>query len=305
VVFVVFVVLVVVVVVVLVVVVLGGAYLLYIFSFFLLQCADTLHLLILLYLLLFVLVFVLLLIYYLARRNWKGLVSCILISGLIFLISGLILDNHFLVFFTNLFDFSQETTLFSLREVIAMPSSISSFSYALSHPDGVIFVSNFLTAQGSATLASIIETIKWLVIFSSFAVLYIRSRLVSDQEILTLLVVIISNMGIWVGGYTLILYAALIPVFFRMRARWPYICLLCLITVPLDIVPLLVNFIGIQYSYLAAENIEILWTLGLGSVLRPVANLALLLLLTYEIINRKKANKLKSNKNHFIQSLSY
>ena len=41
--------------------------------------------------------FALLMIYYIVRQNWKGFVVCTITSGLIFAISGLALDNHFLV----------------------------------------------------------------------------------------------------------------------------------------------------------------------------------------------------------------
>jgi hypothetical protein len=72
-----------------------------------------------------------------------------------------------------------------------------------------------------------------------------------------------------------------------MRARWLYIGLLSLMAMPLDIIPLLSDFIGDQYSYLADAYINIQWTLGLGSVVRPVVNLILLMLLSSEFLARK------------------
>jgi len=114
------------------------------------------------------------------------------------------------------------------------------------------------------------------------AILFVRSRLVCDTEMLTLLIVVISNLGVWVGGYTYIFYIALIPVFMKMHTRLLYISLLALIAIPLDIIPLLSDFIGDYYSYLGDTHANIQWTLGLGSVVRPVANLILLLLLSCE-----------------------
>jgi len=246
--------------------------------------------------------FALLMIYYIARKNWKGFAACSVLSGLIFAISGLALDNHFLVFFTNLFNFSQETELFSLREVMALPSSISAFSYVLKHPDGAIFASGILSTAIISIVASLIEAVKWSVLAISLAALFMRTRLMRDAEAFALLVVVISNLGIWVGGYTYILYIALIPVVIKMRTKWLYIGLLSLILMPLDIVPLLGDSIGTQYSYLSSKNIEIMWTIGLGSVIRPIANLLLLLLLSCEFLARKRENT--NNTAHCVDFLS-
>lgn len=234
--------------------------------------------------------FALLLIYYISRKYWKGFITCTMLSGLIFVMSGLALDSHFYVFFTNLFNFSQETGLHSLREVMAMPSSVSAFSYVLKNPTGAMFASSHLSSNTIAIVANFIEAGKWSVIAISLAVLFIKSKQIRDTEIFTLLVVIICNLDIWVGGYTFILYIALIPVLIKMRAKWLYLSLVSLIAMPLDIIPIISGFIGEQYSYLTATNINIWWTFGLGSVIRPIVNLILLLLLSREFLARKSEN---------------
>jgi hypothetical protein len=231
--------------------------------------------------------FALLLIYYFARKNWKGLASCIGISGLIFAITGIALDNNFLYFFVNLFSFSQDAELFSLREVMALPSSISAFSYILNHPDGAMFAAGFLSPERVTILIYLIEKLKWGALGIALAALFISADKTPDAELFALLVVFISNLGIWVGGYTYILYVALIPVVIRMRANWLYIILISLIALPVDIIPMLGDYIGTQFSYLANEKIEIFWTMGLGSVLRPTVNIFLLMLLSYELLARK------------------
>lgn len=238
--------------------------------------------------------FALLLIYYVARKNWRGLTGCITISGLIFIITGLALDNDFLYFFINLFSFSQEAELFSLREVMALPSSISAFSYILNHPDGAMFAASFLNAEKIAILTFIFEAMKWCAIGIALIALFMKSGKMRDAEVFALLAILISNLGIWVGGYTYIFYIALIPVIVKMQARSLYIVLLSLIALPLDIIPILGDYIGVQFSYLAAENIEIFWTLGLGSFLRPIANILLLILLSYELLVR---TTISTNKN--------
>lgn len=207
--------------------------------------------------------------------------------GMIFTLFGLLLDNNFLIFFKNIFNFSQEEGLFSLREVMAMPSSISAFSYVLKHPDGAMFASGLLTQEKIALIVYTIEAAKWSVLAIALIALFTKSKLIRDAEIFALLSVVISNLGIWVGGYTFILYVALIPILIKMNARWLYIGLISLMAIPLDIIPLLGDFIGRQYSYLANQRIEIFWTMGLGSVIRPIANLILLLSLSYEFLAKR------------------
>lgn len=231
--------------------------------------------------------FALLLIYYFARKKWKELAICTMFSGLIFVITGLALDSHFYFFFTNLFNFSQETGLHSLREVMALPSSISAFSYVLRNPSGASFVSGHLNSVVIAILIHFVEAIKWSVIAISLAALFMKSKQMHDTEVFTLLIVIICNLGVWVGGYTFILYIALIPVLIKMRAKWLYVGLISFIAIPLDAIPLLGNFIGEQYSYLAAANVNVWWTLALGSIVRPVLNIILLLTLSGEFLTRK------------------
>jgi hypothetical protein len=240
--------------------------------------------------------FALITIYYVAKRDWKGFIICALLSGLLFLITGLALDDAYLNFFTNLFNFYQEASLFSLREVMAFPSSISAFSYILKHPDGVNFVSEFISVKVISYIALMIELAKFLVLITSLVVLFMRSKIVSAAEIFSLIVVMISNLGIWVGGYTIILYITLIPVFAKMRNKWLCIGLAALMAMPLDVISIYGDFLGIQYVYLTAEYVDIHWTLGLGSVIRPLANLMLLLLLSYNIwLSENSSNENSKN----------
>jgi len=231
--------------------------------------------------------FALLMIYYLVRRNWKGFATCSSLSGLVFVITGLALDNHFLDFFMNLLSFSQEEGLFSLREVMSMPSSVSAFSYVLKSPDGSEFASTHLSSLMIKNMVVAIEATKWAVLIISLVALFKKSMFIRDAEIFCLLLVFITNLGIWVGGYSLILYVVLIPVLSKMHTRWLYFSLLAIIAIPIDVIPLIENSIGQQDVYLSGSMVDIQWTMGLGSVVRPVVNIMLLLILSYEILVRK------------------
>ncbi len=236
----------------------------------------------------------LLLIYYVARRNWKDLAICVVMSGSIFLISGFILDKHFFLFFPNLLNFSHGDGMFSLREMMAMPSSISAFSYVLKSPAAVALASEQVNPTVIPIVVSIIEISKWVSLAIPLVVLFIKAPVMRDAEIFALLVVLISNMGVWVGGYTLIFYIVLIPVFISLHGRWLSIGILILLALPFDLVPLMQESIGIQYSYFSDSYTSVNWTLGLGSVIRPIVNLLLLWLLSCEFIARKPTATIKN-----------
>lgn len=231
--------------------------------------------------------FVLLTFYYVARRDWKGFAGCAALAGLIFLISGALLDANFLIFFLNLLSFSHGDAVFSLREVMSLPSSISAFSYVFRNPAGAMLAAGHLKAEMIPVVVYMIESAKWIVLIISFVGLVVKAQLLRDGEILALIVVAISNLGVWVGGYTIIFYVALIPVFVNLRWNWLYIGILALLAMPLDMVHLMTESIGMQYSYLSDSFLNIQWTLGLGSALRPVLNMVLLLALSYEFLVRK------------------
>lgn len=226
--------------------------------------------------------FAVLLAYYLIRKDWRGFASCTMFSGLLFGVSGLLLDDRFLLFFANLFAFSQEEGLFALREVVAMPSSISAFSYALRSPDGLAYASQYLDQSGLLLIASAIEGAKWLAVLAAATILVFRSPAMRDAEIFCLLVVALTNLGVWVGGYSLVLYIALIPCLAGMRHYRIYLTLLACIAAPLDWIPLATTAPGWLYSFLSDSYVSVEWTLGLGSLARPSANLLLLGVLCYE-----------------------
>lgn len=239
--------------------------------------------------------FAILVLYYMMRRNWRGFITCTMLSGVVFLISGLALDGNFLVFFQNILSFSKVETLFSLREVLAFPSSISAFSYVLRHPDGIAIAAETLDPQSIEYLVSFIEGIKWSILSFSIGVLAAKARLLRDVEIFIVLVVAICNFGIWVGGYTFILYATLIPALIQMENKRSYLACLILLSIPLDLIVILTDYIGRQYSYFSTESIDVVWQLGAGSFLRPVINLMFLLILSYELMMRgQKSTPMKS-----------
>jgi hypothetical protein len=235
--------------------------------------------------------FLLLVFYYLVRRNWRGLVVCSGLSGFLFVLTGVALDHNFQEILTNLSNFSHGDVLFSVREVLSMPSSVSAFSYALKHPEGASFAFAFLGNQVIDWAIFAVDATKWILLGVAFSVLIVKAHVVRDAELFVLLVVIITNLGVSVGGYSLVFYMVLIPVLLKMRASRIYLFLITLLAAPLDFFPLMADSLGEQYSYLSDSLVDVEWSLGLGSVVRPCVNLLLLPLLVYEISKRNHQPK--------------
>lgn len=228
--------------------------------------------------------FAVFLIFFALTQRPRELIACTVMAGVIFLATGVVLDENFLVMIQNLFQFSQDD-VFSAREVLSLPSSVSVFSYVLRtyFSQGGSFSSVDLNI---ATMISMIEWVKWVTLGVLLLSVGLAGRRLPEDITLAAATILISNLGVSVGGYSFIFYIPLIPIFLRM-AYWK-ICLICiaLILLPLDIISLRTDNIGEQFSYLSGTMVSVDWQLSLGSVVRPLANFVLLLVVSFEVFKR-------------------
>ena len=223
--------------------------------------------------------FVLLVLLPIMRRNWDEFLLVLLFTFLVFVGSGLFVDQQFYMMLPNLIGFASQESLFSLREVLALPSSVSAFSYVLGVDDVVLELQK-ASGVSSVLVQAAIELLKWAVELGALLALARRSRHHQPDWAAALLIVGISNISNSVGGYTLLLYLPLVPVLLRQHnARW-ILAVLLLMALPIDLLPLTRADIGLQSSYISQSTVSVVWTLGLGSLVRPWLNLLLLLLLS-------------------------
>lgn len=212
----------------------------------------------------------------------REMFACVLAAGVIFLLTGILLDVNFWTFIPNLLQFSQDEGLFSAREMLAMPSSVSAFAYVLRvyfNQGGTISIAGY----DIGAMISIIEAVKWLGIGSMFAALALVGRRIPTEIAFAAMTVTISNLGVWVGGYSFIFYIALIPAFLRMKHAAFYLACVALVLLPIDIVALFHDNIGEQVSYASGTAVSVDWALTLGALLRPMLNFALMIAICYEI----------------------
>jgi len=212
----------------------------------------------------------------------KELISCTMMAGAIFLISGILLDEHFLEFLQNLFQFSQDLNLFSPRELLGLPSSVSAFTSVLriySSVGGTFSIAGL----GIDSIVTLVESIKWLVILAAFLSLGLGGRRIPIETTLVATTIAITNLGTWVGGYSFILYACVIPTLCRLTYRRIYLACVFLIFMPIDVITLFSESLGNRYSYLSDATVSVNFQVSLEAFLRPIVNFCLLLTISFDI----------------------
>lgn len=231
--------------------------------------------------------FFVLIFYYVVKRDWQWLTVCVALAGFTFILFGLYVGDNYLIFFENILTFTNNPKLVSIREVLSMPSSMAAYSIALKHPDISLIFRSYSGVDGS-TMANIIQLLNILALLGTMITIFIKSKLISGREALAFLTIFIVNLGFFIGGYSMILYVALIPILTSMRYKFYYSLVLALLAAPLDVISFSGAFVNVQLSYLSGNYVNVFSGLTLGALVRPFLNIFLLLLMAYEVSLRDK-----------------
>jgi hypothetical protein len=237
--------------------------------------------------------FILLFLSYLTQRKWKEMGYATLVAGIIFLVSGLIYDSsHFILMMRNLINFGGATNPLSIIEVVNFSSSISMFSFVASKK--LIPIS--LLEQHPNVLYIILrlpEILKWTSIAFALSILYKKYRSIDMPETMVLLLVMISNIGVSVGGYTFITYIVAIPTLMHMQFKRIYISFLIFISLPFLCINLFEQekMKAFFFSYFSNEFVYPAFMIDITALLRPILNIMFLWMLSYEFLLRKKQLK--------------
>jgi hypothetical protein len=213
---------------------------------------------------------------------WSEAIIIIMLAGAIFVFTGLLTDPDFLFFLPNILSYGQSDSLFSGREVLALPSSVSALSVGLN----ILYNEGMRGAFDLTFLSKVISVVNYIFVFSGIFILFFAGKKISQGKIMAVLLVIITNLGIWVGGYSMIFYPILIPILMTFRSRWICLFLMFSIFVPLDMVVLFRDNLPVQARYLSGTVGAVEYQFGLGSILRPFFNLTLLGILILDIFSQ-------------------
>jgi hypothetical protein len=229
---------------------------------------------------------------YLLKRQWRNffLVSSS-IAGL-FLLTGIILDKQFYLFFYNLLGFNNSDILFTGREIIGFPSSISSWpKYLRSYDWQQIQLERQMYWPVNDFLLDVIEWIKIAVLFWCLLSALRVCQTISLNEWFLFFIAFLTNLTISLSGYSLLLYYPFIPIMLKMQFPRILVGILLLIQFPWDWIEILHQtmwrvVVSFRFGF---ENID--WVLGAGSIARPILNLLLLCMITYSFTAKYKSTK--------------
>lgn len=231
--------------------------------------------------------FVLLVFGYAFVGDWRRFLQALAFSGAIFLLSGLLEDPNFLLFVKNIKGFADSAVL-QPRPLLALPASPSALTRAI-----LIFLNNAGSDAPKGLIWSLlpplIEAVKTGAIVLALFGLFRSRHMARPNETFVLFLIMAVTAGIWAGGYSQVFYLAAVPVFMTMRFRNAYLLLLIAIFLPWDLVTLYTDPPAVSLSFITDRIVSANWQLGLGSLVRPFLNIALIATLGAELLKRKVA----------------
>jgi len=229
--------------------------------------------------------FVILLFGYLISKNYRGFVQSVVFSGIIFLITGLMIDLNFPLFFRSLLDFSRGDLIFDPSAVLSMDSSLTVFAYAEKwyqehFPE--IFInlglSNLIINTMPVINLFLLGLISWFLVKSS--------KFLNFEESIAILTVVTTSATFTFGGYSLVIYVCSFPIFYKMRHGGITALLVLCIYLPIDFFTLREGFTFARHIYSTDLFDYVTEKLGYGALLRPLLNALIILVITMDLYER-------------------
>lgn len=191
--------------------------------------------------------------------------SVVLVALSVFLLSALPIkyDNP-MALFGNYINYAT-SSVYALREVVAMPSSISSYIY-ITQFDRIKDLWEYVHYVEIPVYAILAYTVCNIL----YAIYVIKSRENRLNELAILGFMSIPVFLISAGGYSLVLLMPFMPFLYKRYRQIFYV--LILIYLPLDTVCLYSADVGYEiYSYLGGKMVNPQWFLTAGFLFKPLA----------------------------------
>jgi len=209
------------------------------------------------------------------NKNNDLIILTPIFSLIIFLSTGLILNQEFYLVPFNLFDFSNAGAL-SPYNILTFPSSISSF----------IFLNEIIPDFKISRYLG--YTLKILLFYFIFKLIQLVLRKKLTMDYLTIIgVVIITNYSVTSGGYSLLLYIPILAIFYKNK-NYAFLAIISIIFLGvIGLIPIYYNiYNAIGMSYLSLGTVEIVQNLTLSTVVYPVANFIVIVMLYNSLKNK-------------------
>jgi len=191
----------------------------------------------------------------------------------------MMIGPEFLEFIKNLFVFDK--SIFSLRELMALPSTILSHIIFLSNAELSFVTDSFV---GKYLLINFFYALYLLLLLLFLCtIIFFRNKL-CYKEIIFLLIIGLTNFFYQIGGYSIIFYFIIIPYIYKNYRFLLYFIIPLFL--PLDMLQIFSDTLPYSYSYLFGGYAEINYSLGAGSIIRPILNYLLLFFMCISMFER-------------------
>lgn len=222
------------------------------------------------------------------KFNFKFILNTVLIVIFLFVFLGWLADMNFMKYFENLYSFSSNNSI-PLANVVAMPHSLDSFLQPLRRIQDPMKTVQDIGIFKELPLTLLYSIVKWINPFTALILILISLvKRLSNLELLIAAFIIITNLSVSTGGYILLLYILLMPYLLNspeyQKILLPIVVIFFL---PFDWINVLPLHFNENYSYLGnihLKNIDLY--IGLGSILRPLANYGLMVWFAWILYNK-------------------
>lgn len=189
-------------------------------------------------------------------------------ASILFLVTGLLLNQEFYLMPMNLLGFATNSALLSPTDVLSFPSSITAFTYFR----GLITEFNLPPIVGYLS-----KLVVYFYLIKSLILIYKYKVSLDDLAILS--VIFISNYSVSTGGYGILYYIPALALLYKQRD----FILLGIVVVSMyagvwDLIPIYHYSSSDMSVYLSGETVKIEPYISFGSLVRPIANFAVLVL---------------------------
>lgn len=192
---------------------------------------------------------------------------------IIFFSSGLLFKEHFYLIPLNLLGFATNSSLISPAEALAFPSTITAFSYFRG------LVTEFSVPPIFGHLSKLIVYIYLIKIF-----ILIYKQKINFKYLAMFSIIFLTNYSTSTGGYSLLYYIPALALLYEKR-DWAIlgIIIICFYIGLWDMVPIYNYSGGSSMAFLSGEVVKTSPYISLGSIIRPLANFAVLVLFFYRL----------------------
>lgn len=214
------------------------------------------------------------------KENKEFLFLAPVFALILFLITGLLLNQEFYLMPINLLGFATNSALLSPTDVLSFPSSITAFAY---------FRGLVTELSIPPIIGYLLKVLVYFYLIKSLLLVYKYKISLDDLAIFS--VIFITNYSISTGGYGMLYYIPALVLLYKQKNFAVLILIVTSMYIGIwDLIPIYKYDGGDMNVYLSGETANIEPYISLGSIIRPIANFAVLVLF-YKSLKKRELNE--------------